>query len=70
MEIKLDDNRTIVDVKWFTNKTTGYGCVGIVTTISDIDNQVNHYIGYGIGKCESDDMISIAKWGSKLPFSF
>ena len=69
MKIKLDDGRIIVDVKWFTNKTTGNGCVGIITTISDIDNQVDQYIGYGMGKSESDDMISIAKWGSRLPKS-
>lgn len=64
VNVELSNGVVIVDVRWFTNKTTHPGCVGIVY-VKDGDS-IKEYIGYGRGHSELDDMKSIAEWGTLI----
>jgi hypothetical protein len=64
LNILLEDGSVITEAIWFTNMTTGTGCIGIVTITSQFETK--SYIGLGDGQNEEDDAIKIAKFGSRF----
>ncbi len=64
LNILLEDGSIIIESIWFTNMTTGTGCIGIVTVNNGMETK--SYIGLGYGKDEEEDAIRIAKFGSRF----